>query len=72
MQTDHYKGFALWGHAIEQPPDMHEHPLFAASGTVTRAGKLIAASGVLGVLDDEDAAQQLGLESAHAWVDSHG
>ncbi len=39
MQTEHYRGYALWGHAIEQLPDILEHPQFAASGTVTRAGK---------------------------------
>lgn len=72
MQTEHYRGYALWGHAIEQPSGILEHPRFAASGTVTRAGKLIAASDVLGVLDDEEAAQHLGVEWARAWIDRHG
>lgn len=53
MQTDHYKGYVLWGQR-QQPPEVLEHPQFAASGTVTRKGKLVAAPDVLRVLDDEE------------------
>ncbi|SDI70948.1 hypothetical protein SAMN04487926_12274 [Paraburkholderia steynii] len=72
MQTERYKGFDLWGHAIEQQRDSSEKACYGASGTVTRAGKLAAASDMLDVVETDEAAQQLGLEWARAWVDSHG
>ena len=72
MLTDRYRGYDLWGHAIEQQGDILEPTRFASSGTVTREGKLVVASDVLGIVDEEEAAQQMGLDWARAWVDSHG
>lgn len=72
MQTERYRGYDLWGHAIAQQGGILEQERFASSGTVTRAGKLVVASDVLDIVDDEERAQQLGLEWARAWVDSNG
>ena len=66
MDTEVYKGYSIWGHAIRQG---HE---FAASGTVTRNSKLIETSGVLGHFESDDEAQVVGLNWCRAWVDSHG
>jgi hypothetical protein len=72
MQTERYRGYDLWGHAIEQQHDFFGPARYGASGTVTRAGKLVATSDVLGIMEDEEAARHHGLEWARAWVDSHG
>lgn len=72
MQTELYKGFAVWGHAISQQEKLPERERYAASGTITRDNKLVEASGVLDVFDSEQEAQDAGLSWARAWVDSHG
>ncbi|WP_434666673.1 hypothetical protein P5W99_37250 [Paraburkholderia sp. A3BS-1L] len=71
MLTERYRGYDLWGHPIEQQGGILEPERFASSGTVTRAGKLVVASDVLGIVDEEVIAQQMGLDWARAWVDSH-
>ena len=60
----------MWGHAIREQPDILEQERYAASGTVTKDGKLVEASGILGVVDSEPDAEHLGLEWARAWVDT--
>ena len=66
------KGYVLWGHAIEQQEEVLAPERYAASGTITRKRKFVEASGVLGVFDTEEEAQDAGLAWARAWVDSHG
>lgn len=72
MQQATYKGYVLWGHAIEQQDEVHAPARYAASGTITRDRKFIEASGVLGVFASEEEAQDIGLSWARACVDSHG
>jgi len=72
MEHQNYRGYAIWGHAIAQQDNLLEHERYAASGTITSGNKLIDASGVLGVFDNEQDAQDAGLAWARAWVDSHG
>jgi hypothetical protein len=72
MQQATYKGYALWGHAIEQQKEVLVSERYAASGTIPRERKFIEASGVLGVYDTEEEAQDGGLSWARAWVESHG
>ncbi|CAB3731314.1 hypothetical protein R8871_05761 [Paraburkholderia graminis C4D1M] len=75
MQSQKYRGYDVWGHAIVQENDgVHRPARYAASGTITRGGnggKLIQASGVLGDFESEEDAQLAGLEWARAWVDAH-
>ncbi|CAN7805664.1 hypothetical protein LJR267_010640 [Paraburkholderia hospita] len=71
MQRDNYKGYAIWGHAIREQRDILAREQYAASGTVTRSGKFVEASGVLGIFESEDEAQECGLNWARAWVDNH-
>ena len=71
MQRDDYKGYAIWGHAIREQHDILARETYAASGTVTKGGKFVEASGVLGVFESEDEAQECGLSWARAWVDNH-
>lgn len=66
MESESYKGYAIWGHAIVQDE------AYAASGTITRANKLVEGSGVLGTFPTEEEARFAGLDWARAWVDSHG
>jgi hypothetical protein len=49
-----------------QSPGILKNPRFVARGTMTREGKLVAASDVLDVLDNQEGAQQLGLDWARA------
>ncbi|WP_082201615.1 hypothetical protein [Paraburkholderia phenoliruptrix] len=72
MQSERYRGYVLWGHAIAHQEDLLQAERFAASGTITRETKFTEASGVLGVFDSEDDAVAAGLAWARAWVDSHG
>ncbi len=71
MESESYKGFNIWGHAIRQQEQVMQPERFAASGTITNGTKLIEASGVLGFFDSEDDAQLAGLDWARAWIDSH-
>lgn len=71
MQSENYRGYAVWGHAIREQQDILERERYAASGTVTKGGKFIEASGILGVVDTEEEAEHIGLEWARAWVDNH-
>jgi hypothetical protein len=57
--------------AIREQPEILERERYAASGTVTKGGKFVEASGILGVFDSEPDAEHLGLEWARAWVDNH-
>ncbi|MFL9908317.1 hypothetical protein [Paraburkholderia sp. RL17-337-BIB-A] len=66
MQTEKYRGYTLWGHAILQPAQ------FAGSGTVTRDTKVVGVSGVLGSFDTDEEAELVGLSWCRAWVDGHG
>lgn len=70
MESESYKGYKAWGHAILQQADILQPERFAASGTITQYNKLVEASGVLGYFDTEEDAQQAGLAWARAWVDS--
>lgn len=66
MESETYKGYDIWGHAI-----VHDDE-YAASGTITRASKLVEGSGVLGTFKNEEDARLAGLDWARAWVDRHG
>jgi hypothetical protein len=70
MELQSYNGYSVWGHAILQQEDILQPERFAASGTITRAGKLVEASGVLGYFDTQEEAQNAGLAWARAWLDS--
>ncbi|WP_144109047.1 hypothetical protein [Paraburkholderia sp. BCC1886] len=72
MESEIYHGYNVWGHAILQQEDILQPERYAASGTITRGGKLIEASGILGYFDFENEAQHVGLDWARAWIDSHG
>lgn len=65
METERYKGYEIWGHAIVRSNG------FAASGTIIRNNKVIEASGVLAIFETEDEARAAGTEWARAWVDYH-
>ncbi|MHB9838346.1 hypothetical protein Q8F57_026320 [Paraburkholderia terrae] len=71
MQQESYRGYAIWGHAIAQQEELLARERYASSGTVTKSGKFVEASGILGVVDSESEAEHLGLEWARAWVDNH-
>jgi hypothetical protein len=71
MQNVLYRGFAVWGHAIREQSEILERDRFSASGTVTKDGKFVEASGVLGIFDSEDAAHECGLSWARALVGNH-
>jgi hypothetical protein len=45
---------------------------FRPSGTATKDGRFVQASGVLAAVDPAVDAENIGLDWAHAWVDSHG
>jgi hypothetical protein len=74
MESSDYKGFRLWGHAIlqQEGEGIVQPERYAASGTITRGGKLVEASGILGLFDLEEEAHHAGLDWARAWVDAHG
>jgi hypothetical protein len=57
MQQSTYKGYVLWGHAIELQEEVLAPEQYAASGTITRDRKFVEASGVLGVFETEGEAQ---------------
>nr|WP_184132714.1 hypothetical protein [Paraburkholderia atlantica] len=44
---------------------------YAASGTIMRDKKFVTASGVLGLFDAAQDAEEAGLAWARAWIDSH-
>ncbi|WP_408260896.1 hypothetical protein [Paraburkholderia caledonica] len=44
---------------------------FATSGTITRDKKFVEASGVAGLFDAGQDAEEAGLARARAWIDSH-
>jgi hypothetical protein len=71
MQTEKYRGYTLWGHAILQQEEILQPERFAGSGTIMRDAKVIESSGVLGAFDSCEEAEQVGLSWARAWVDSH-
>ncbi|MFL9936015.1 hypothetical protein P0D88_44895 [Paraburkholderia sp. RL18-103-BIB-C] len=71
MESQSYHGYSVW-HAIRQQEDILLPECYAASGTITKGGKLIEASGVLDYFESEDEAQHAGLDWARAWVDAHG
>ena len=66
MESETYKGYAIWGHAIVQDGR------YASSGTITRGTRLVEGSGVLGNFRTDEDARLAGLDWARAWVDSHG
>jgi hypothetical protein len=66
MQAENYREYSIWGHAIQ------DGRAYLASGTITRDGKLVQASDVLGTFDTEAEAGLAGLDWARAWIDSHG
>ncbi|WOD14218.1 hypothetical protein [Paraburkholderia kirstenboschensis] len=72
MESETYRGYNVWGHAILQQEAILAPERFAASGTITRNNKLVEASGVLGLFNAEAEAEQAGLAWALAWIDSHG
>jgi hypothetical protein len=47
MESESYRGFNVWGHAILQQEGILQPERCATSGMITRAGKLIEASGLL-------------------------
>ncbi|MBC8749480.1 MULTISPECIES: hypothetical protein [Paraburkholderia] len=70
MQSEQYKGYMLWGHAILQQKEILHSERYAASGTITKVNRVIEASGVLGEFDTEEEAERAGIQWARAWVDS--
>jgi hypothetical protein len=62
MQNEQYMGYQLWGHAIRELRKASDPPSFAASGSVTKDGKFVAASGIVSSAETEEDAQLLGLE----------
>lgn len=44
MESEIYKGYSVWGHAILQQEGILQPERYAASGTITLGGKLIEAS----------------------------
>lgn len=72
MQSEKYRGYTLWGHAILQQDDIPQPARFAASGTIMRDSKLVVASGVLDALATEEEAEIAGLSWCRAWIDNHG
>jgi hypothetical protein len=72
MQSEIYKGYKVWGHAIEQQEELLQPIRFGASGTVTLDSRFFEASGLIGVFDTEEAAERAGLDWARAYVDNHG
>jgi hypothetical protein len=65
METEVYKSFAIYGHAIAQDAG------FAASGTIMRDDRLVQSSGILDVFLTEEEALLAGLAWAREWVDGH-
>jgi hypothetical protein len=61
MESESYRDYNMWGHAILQQKDILQPERYAGSGTITKSGKLIEASGVLGHFDSEEDAQHAGL-----------
>ena len=49
MESETYRGYSVWGHAIRGQEDILKAERFAASGTITRYSKMFNTSGVLGV-----------------------
>jgi hypothetical protein len=71
MQTDQYRGYTLWGHAILQQENVTPQQRVAGSGTIMRDSKVVVSSGVIGVFDTDEEAESAGLSWCRAWVDSH-
>jgi hypothetical protein len=71
MQSETYKGYKVWGHAIQQQEALLQPIRFGGSGTVTRSSKFVEASGLIGVFDTEEEAERAGLDWARAYVDDH-
>jgi hypothetical protein len=72
MQSETYKGYKVWGHAIQQQEELLQPIRFGASGTVTQNSRFVEASGLIGVFDTEEEAERAGLDWACAYVDNHG
>lgn len=72
MQTDQYRGYTLWGHAILQQEDVARPGQIAGSGTIMRGSQVVVASGVLDLFDSDEEAESAGLSWCRAWVDNHG
>ncbi|WP_368623399.1 hypothetical protein [Paraburkholderia sp. BR13444] len=70
MQADVFCGYSLWGHAIEEG-EVRPTSRYAASGTITRDKKFVEASGVIGLFDAAQDAEEAGLAWARAWIESH-
>ncbi|MFM0239880.1 hypothetical protein [Paraburkholderia phytofirmans] len=72
MQTEKYRGYTLWGHAILQQEDTPRPARFAASGTITRETSVVEVSGIVGVFDSNELAESSsGLAWCRAWIDNH-
>jgi hypothetical protein len=72
MQSEQYKGYMLWGHAILQQKEILHPERYAASGTITKDNKVFEASGVLDEFATGEEAELAGIQWARAWVDSSG
>ncbi|CAB3795541.1 hypothetical protein LMG28614_04196 [Paraburkholderia ultramafica] len=72
MQTEKYRGYTLWGHAILQQEDTLQLERFSGSGTIMRDTKVVEASGVLGAYETDEEAEAAGLSWCRAWVDTLG
>jgi hypothetical protein len=71
MQSETYKGYKVWGHAIEQQEELLQPIRFEASGTVTQDSRFVEASGLIGVFDTGEEAERAGLNWGRSYVDSH-
>lgn len=61
MQSETYRGYSVWGHAILQQAEVMLPERYAAGGTITQRNKVVQASGVLGLFDTQHEAELAGL-----------
>ena len=72
MQTEKYRGYTLWGHAILRHKDILRAERFGGSGKIMRDSKVVEVSGFIGDFDTDEEAESAGLSWCRAWVDNHG
>ncbi|RKE23759.1 hypothetical protein B0G76_8440 [Paraburkholderia sp. BL23I1N1] len=70
MQSEQYKGYMLWGHAILQQKEILHPERYAASGTIKKDNGVVEASGVFGQFDTGAEAELAGIRWARAWLDN--
>lgn len=58
MESETYRGYGIWRHAIRQQEELRQPERYAASGTITQSNKVIEVSGVLGLFETDEEAQR--------------